>query len=1228
MIYSKQWFFIIMTFMLMIIMFACGRGHRNNTVIDDSSTVLSNSGVDVRVFDQTGKAIVNPSTNFRVDVTQTGKTRRVVVALKEEMSINANYLEVKFDASKEHPVDIQCGSALAKQQPIVYTGSPEAGVVICAQVIPSEKVVEAKGSLLELELSPGQHQVREVSDLYQDPIKDPLLLDSYVDNFVNGKIYWTFKLRGDAYVNQVFDFVDFGIVGGVYTRKVTDNPAIEPSDSNNNGKIDFEDFGLIGSSFGKGIGGLKIYRDDNPDPTTFLGILNTGSGIKSDFTIDKSANKKLANGFRQYWYTCGGTGRFIKIVLIDNKGIVLSNHKQIVDTGMANAWTVAGHDGRNSKCSPVEGPVTNVLKWIFSAFVNLDSSPVVDANGIVYVCNNNSLYAINTNGTLLWDFAANSTIFGPPAIATDGSIYFGSKDDNLYSLNPNGTLNWKQNIDSPYMFSSPVIDSKGTVYICTHDKLLAINSDGSIAWTYNVSFIDNRIPAIGSDNSIYVASSDKLYAISTTGQLKWSYKPLNIISTSPAIGTNGSIYFGGGDFKLYAVSSEGTLNWTYDAEDYLEYSPAIGKDGTILFGCNNKNLYALNPNGSTKWIYKTDVSINSSPSVDSKGNVFFGSSDDNLYSVSSTGQLNWSYQAGGSIYSTPVIGVKNTIYFSCNNNQLYAIGASNMKSDLYSPTEVNASDGSFNDRIQITWTKPTTGVVPEGYKIYRSVVPNGTYELIDSIGDAVTYDDFNAPYSSVYYYKVSSIWSNFESVLSKEDSGKKLNGNIWSSFGYDSTNNRRSPYIGPSSNQLKYNTATQNYLGPIGVAIGSDGTYYLPVQNRGIMAYRPIEGLIWAYYTENLVYSTPALDNDGNIYFGCLDKKVYALNKSGSLMWSFTTGGEIYSSPIIGTDRTVYIGSNDNNLYAINPNGTLKWMFKTNGKVTSSPAINSEGTIYVGSYDKKLYAINKDGSLKWSFTTGSIINFSSPAIGEDGTIFIGSSDKNLYAINPDGTQKWAFTTGDCIESSPAVSSKGCIYVGSWDGKLYAINETGHQYWSIQTGNDITSSPVIDAYGNIIVGSWDGRLYSFTPQGNPLWTYKVGSKIDSSPVIDAEGSVLIGDKNGSLNIIGPGDGKSGLIPPTNIKATNGTEDGVIAITWSEPSSSPMPEGYYIYRALEENGIYQYIGYSYINSYFNPIPRYNDFTGESGKNYYYKIKSYNSDSGYNDSDFSKPVVGSMK
>ena len=81
--------------------------------------------------------------------------------------------------------------------------------------------------------------------------------------------------------------------------------------------------------------------------------------------------------------------------------------------------------------------------WEFVTTGRISSSPALATNGTIYFgCNNRFFYALNPNGTKQWEFETESGIQSSPAIGLDGTLYFGSDDFKVYALNPDGTKKW------------------------------------------------------------------------------------------------------------------------------------------------------------------------------------------------------------------------------------------------------------------------------------------------------------------------------------------------------------------------------------------------------------------------------------------------------------------------------------------------------------------------------------------------------------------------------------------------------------------------------------------------------------------------------------------------------------------------------------------------------------------------------------------------------------------
>ncbi len=275
----------------------------------------------------------------------------------------------------------------------------------------------------------------------------------------------------------------------------------------------------------------------------------------------------------------------------------------------------------------------------------------------------------------------------------------------------------------------------------------------------------------------------------------------------------------------------------------------------------------------------------------------------------------------------------------------------------------------------------------------------------------------------------------------------------------------------------------------------------------------------WAFGTDGIVRSGPAVADDGTIYIGSQDGYLYAFNANGSLKWKCNTSSTIAGSPAIGSDGTIYVAG-DNGLFAFLPTGDQKWSFMTSGgSIGTSPAVGTRNVVYVGTTDGKLYAVDANGNSKWpnpAALGGPIL--SSPAIGADGTIYVGCNDGKFYALYPDGTQRWSYLTGanSPVMSSPAIDSDGTIYVGSSNGMVYAFQPNGAIKWRVSRITAIDAPPVLGWDDVLYVGSESGVMTAInTADGTLRWEYMASGAISAAAAVASDGTVYFGSDDRNL-----------------------------------------------------------------------------------------------------------------
>jgi outer membrane protein assembly factor BamB len=424
-----------------------------------------------------------------------------------------------------------------------------------------------------------------------------------------------------------------------------------------------------------------ILRQGPNTPTTPSGPYRGGEDTVYYFTSSATHPQHLQVAIRFDWGD-GDTSAWSAFV--DENTTVADSHAwKVADTWYVKAQakdTGGATSGWSAPRTIIVRPADTMKIWRFQikAGTTMDnySSPAIGPDGTIYVgSQDDSLYAVNYDGSLKWRFYAGGVVRSSPAIGPDGTIYVGSYSNRLYALNPaDGSVKWSY-LTRGDISSSPAIAADGTIIFGSYDDTIyALNPDSTVKWKYGTGQDVYSSPAIAVDGTVYCGSNDDyLYALTADGTLKWRFKTGRDIVGSPAIGTDGTIYFGSLDQSLYAVDTGGSQKWSVLTNGPVRSSPAIGPDGTIYFGSSDNLFYALNPDGSTKWRYVTNEDVISSPAVSANGTVYFGSNDDNLYALGPESTLVFRYPTDNDITSSPAIGPDGKVYLVGNDGYLYQL---------------------------------------------------------------------------------------------------------------------------------------------------------------------------------------------------------------------------------------------------------------------------------------------------------------------------------------------------------------------------------------------------------------------------------------------------------------------------------------------------------------------------------------------------------------------------
>jgi outer membrane protein assembly factor BamB len=283
-------------------------------------------------------------------------------------------------------------------------------------------------------------------------------------------------------------------------------------------------------------------------------------------------------------------------------------------------------------------------KWRFDTGDIIDGCiPAIDDSGTIYVCNiGGYVFAVNPDSSQKWIVHLDS-IRSSPCIGDNGIIYVAARD--LTAIHPNGTILWTYETDGS-IYSSPAIGLDGTIYIGGFTGIFyAINPDGTLKWMHNLGGNIRGSASIANDGTVYIGGGDgELFAFNPDdGSVIWHYV-FGVSYMSPAIDEDGILYFGIDNWLFRAVYPNGTVKWSYDLYEenrtgFWKSSAAISSDGTIYVGANIKissggggEIIAFNPDGTIRFRkVLSNWVVYSSPAIDENGIVYICSSHDTFY---------------------------------------------------------------------------------------------------------------------------------------------------------------------------------------------------------------------------------------------------------------------------------------------------------------------------------------------------------------------------------------------------------------------------------------------------------------------------------------------------------------------------------------------------------------------------------------------------------------------
>ncbi|WP_082688944.1 PQQ-binding-like beta-propeller repeat protein [Deinococcus actinosclerus] len=327
--------------------------------------------------------------------------------------------------------------------------------------------------------------------------------------------------------------------------------------------------------------------------------------------------------------------------------------------------TLAGISAASAQSAPSPVPQFTAPKVDIFKELRVISGVTVSGNGeLTFVGSDAKIHRTDSKGSEKWAFPVGDIGRAYPVVTPQGVTIAASYDDTVYALDPGGKLLWKQKLDGD-IFATPALRIDGSVIVATAGGTIhALSAAGKPLWTYKVGAPVFSSPAIGPDGTIYFgAQNNRMHALTPGGQLKWTYAAGSLVFSSPAVGPDGSVYFGSSDRRIHAVAPDGKPRWTLLTGLFVNASPIITSGGLVVVGSYDGSVYAVNTSGETEWTYRAGAGIAGSAVELSDGSVLVPDLSGTVHAIGKAGQALWQIKTGKKIDTGLSVSDQGSLYF-------------------------------------------------------------------------------------------------------------------------------------------------------------------------------------------------------------------------------------------------------------------------------------------------------------------------------------------------------------------------------------------------------------------------------------------------------------------------------------------------------------------------------------------------------------------------------------
>ncbi len=303
---------------------------------------------------------------------------------------------------------------------------------------------------------------------------------------------------------------------------------------------------------------------------------------------------------------------------------------------------------------------------------------------------------------------------------------------------------------------------------------------------------------------------------------------------------------------------------------------------------------------------------------------------------------------------------------------------------------------------------------------------------------------------------------------------------------------------------------------PLAPVVGSDGTTYVPQDDRGVVAIASDGSQLWAPRYDYSAGSPLVLAADGGVLTGDAEGVLHVVHpEDGREWWSWTVGGAIVSQVGVASDGTVYVGDGAGVLTVLNAAQEI-WTREFRAAVDVRPLVGLSDEPYalvvLDDGTSELYRLDSvDGDIDWRVDEAGLAEaVGSPVLTSDGNLAVAAGDQ-LVVFQPDGSELSRATLQGVAASAPIDDGSGGFYVVA--GSQLCRVEGAVETWC-QPDVIATTAPALAQQRHAVFADAEGTLHLVSPDGERVWALALTGDLTAAAQ-GPEGDLRLGSSEGVL-----------------------------------------------------------------------------------------------------------------